>query len=372
MTTKASILVVEDDQHLLEGISTVLELEGYEVHTAENGQQALNWLRAAARPPDLIVSDIMMPVLDGLQLLTEVRREPAWLSIPFIFLTALGEKIDIQRGKRNGVDDYLVKPFDAADLVVAVEARLKRTQALSEAHRSEMSNLKRRILTILNHEFRTPLSLIVAYADMLNTQQAHLLSEDELITFLKGVNSGAVRLRRLIENFITLVELETGDAQRTHEQRKGPLIDIRALLEGACRAAFNGSHSHPYSINVLNTPPPFIADAEYLKFALQQLLENAAKFSPPGQPIDLGVCCDDATISLWVSDRGRGIPETQMGWIWEVFHQIDREVHEDQGAGTGLTIVRRIVELHGGTVTCTSVVNVGTTFTITLPLRPAF
>lgn len=372
MTRKASILVVEDDQHLLEGISAVLKLEGYEVHTAENGQQALNWLHAADRPPDLIVSDIMMPTLDGLQLLTEVRREPAWVSIPFIFLTALGEKIDIQRGKRSGVDDYLVKPFDAADLIVAVEARLKRTQALNEAHHSEMSELKRRILTILNHEFRTPLSLIVAYADMLNSEQMHSLSEDELITFLRGVNSGAARLRRLIENFILLVELETGDAQRTYERRKGPLVDIRALLEGARRAAFEGCHSHPCYINILNTPPPFIADAEYLEFALRQLLENAAKFSPPGQPIELGACCDEATISLWVSDRGRGIPETQLNQIWEVFHQIDREVHEDQGAGTGLTIVRRIAELHGGTVTCASVVEVGTTFTITLPLRPAF
>ncbi|MBE2272036.1 MAG: response regulator, partial [Anaerolinea sp.] len=165
---KGLILVVEDDLNLLEGIQTVLELENYEVISVENGRQALEVLKSTPRTPDLIVSDIMMPYMNGIELLREVRKERAWLKIPFIFLTALSEKPDIHRGKMLGVDDYLTKPFDAEDLIIAVQSRLSRHRALNDLQVGAMRDLKRTILTILNHEFRTPLTFVVAYSDMLN------------------------------------------------------------------------------------------------------------------------------------------------------------------------------------------------------------
>lgn len=112
---RARILVVEDDLNLLEGIQTVLELDHYAVVCAENGVQAVEVLRSTPLP-DLIVSDIMMPQMDGIELLKAVRAVPEWVRIPFIFLTARGERQDIQRGKQLGVDDYLVKPFELAEL----------------------------------------------------------------------------------------------------------------------------------------------------------------------------------------------------------------------------------------------------------------
>src|SRR5262245_37756933 len=104
--SKARILIVEDDANLLDGIRTILELDHYAVVTAENGVQALHVLRTQPTPPELIVSDIMMPQMDGIEFLQQVRKETRWVAIPFIFLTARGEKSDVQRGKRLGVDDY--------------------------------------------------------------------------------------------------------------------------------------------------------------------------------------------------------------------------------------------------------------------------
>ncbi|MEO8394793.1 MAG: response regulator, partial [Chloroflexota bacterium] len=186
---KARILIVEDDLNLLEGIQTVLELDDYSVISVENGKQALAVLRESSVLPDLIVSDIMMPQMDGIQLLREVRKVPLWIKIPFIFLTARSEKSDIQRGKQLGVDDYLVKPFDADDLLIAVESRLNRHKGINALFDEAMSSMKRNILTILNHEFRTPLTFVVAYADMLN-DQTQSLSDEELLAFLRGVNTG--------------------------------------------------------------------------------------------------------------------------------------------------------------------------------------
>lgn len=364
----ASILIVEDDLNLLEGIRTVLELEGYTVQTAENGAQALEVLRHSPTLPELVVSDIMMPHMDGIALLTEVRKEPAWLTIPFIFLTARGEKSDMQRGRQLGVDDYLVKPFDADDLLIAVEARLNRHRTLAAAHHSEMEDLKRRILTILNHEFRTPLTFVVAYADMLNTGETSNLSSEELLTFLRGVNIGAGRLRRLIENFIHLVEMETGDAHQTYQVRRAPISDIVAVLQSAHSAVFQEGVRHSCTFDVADGIPVFVADAEYLRMALVQLLDNAVKFSRPEQPIILGARANSSEIHFWVRDCGRGIPAAEQDHIWDLFYQIDRAFHEDQGTGSGLAIVRGVAELHGGRVECLSEPNAGSTFTMILPL----
>ncbi|NDJ63081.1 MAG: hybrid sensor histidine kinase/response regulator [Chloroflexi bacterium] len=369
--SKARILIVEDELNLLEGVKAVLELNGYDVLASQDGQQALERLHTATPPPDLILSDIMMPNMDGLELLEAVRQQPEWVRIPFIFLTALGERGDIQRGKQLGVDDYLVKPFDADDLLVFVEARLKRQQALNEAGESAFEDLKKRIMTILNHEFRTPLTFVVAYADMLNDPNNQPLSDAEMVTFLKGVGSGAARLRRLVENFIMLVELETGEAHRNYEVRRMPIEDIDTIFCNAIRDVFiEGEVEHQCTRWIEDGLPVFTADSEYLRIALVQLLDNAVKFSPADKPVVLGAKAEDDTIHIWVSDGGRGIPPGHLDAIWESFYQIDRATHEDQGAGSGLPLVRGVVNLHGGRVHVSSEVGKGSTFTLSLPIKP--
>ncbi len=372
---KSRVLVVEDDTHLLEGIRTVLELDGYAVETAENGKQALDLLHSDHPLPELIVSDIMMPLMSGIELLSEVRKQREWVKIPFIFLTARSERSDVQRGKQLGVDDYLIKPFDAPDLLIAVEARIKRQKAINEVASGEMIDLKQRILAILNHEFRTPLTFIVAYADMLNNAQSYSLTNQEILSFLKGVNSGAVRLRRLVENFIQLVEVESGDAGRNYEMRRAPIDRLQTVLDEAAKDSFLDGVQHTLTVEIEPDLPVFIADAIYLKSALVQLLDNAIKFSSPDQPILLTALSDslpDGTpaIRITVQDNGRGITPAERERIWESFYQINRKYYEDQGTGSGLAIVRAIAELHGGAVDLTSALGLGSKFSILLPLRP--
>ena len=366
---KARVLIVEDDLNLLEGIQTVLELDNYSVITVENGQQALEILRDSAVPPDLIVSDIMMPQMDGIQLLREVRKVSAWIKIPFIFLTAKSEPIDIRRDKQLGVDDYLTKPFDAEDLLIAVESRLNRHKMLNAVYDDAMSSLKHNILTILNHEFRTPLTFVVAYADMLN-DETQRLSDEELLAFLRGVNTGALRLRRLIENFIQLVEMETGDAQKAYDLRKAPITDVTELIEGARQEIYNITHfTQPFSIDVDPALAPFTGDTQYLRLALTQLIDNAVKFSEGDQPIIAGAAQYGDEVHLWVRDYGRGISAAEQDHIWETFYQIDRATYEDQGTGSGLAIVDHVTMLHGGHTELESRVNEGSLFRMCIPLN---
>ncbi len=369
---KATLLVVEDDIHLLEGIRTVLELEQYRVVTAENGEQALSVLNSSPVPPDLIVSDIMMPRMDGIQLLNEVRKNQAWLSIPFIFLTARSEKSDVVRGKRLGVDEYLVKPFDADDLLLAIESRLKRSELMQRARTEEISDLKRKILTILNHEFRTPLTFLVAYTDMLSEQQQTTQQQGqgdaETAVFLRGINVGALRLRRLIQNFIYLVEMETGDARRIYEMRKTLISNMMDLLRSAHTTVFSHQPERHCTIWVEDELPPLIGDPEYLTVAIAQLLDNAVKFSKPGASIMLGAQRMGGEVVVWVTDQGRGIEEAEKQRIWDSFYQINREHYEDQGAGSGLAIVRGVIQLHKGRIDLESEFGKGSTFKMFLPI----
>jgi two-component system, sensor histidine kinase and response regulator len=372
---KAKVLVVEDDIHLLEGIRDILELDGYSVLTAENGNHGLEVLNNQTSPPDLIVSDIMMPKMDGIQFLKEVRKESRWLDIPFIFLTAKGEKSDYQKGMRLGVDDYVVKPYDPGDLLVKIQSRLERLRDLRKRHAEVMGNLKKQILTMLNHEFRTPLTFVVAYADMLNEPD---IDQKDVLSYLKGVSDGAERLRNLIENFILLVEIETGDIQNTYSWRKRSVENVNEIFTAAVERVKVFEMSKPRTIEtrVEAGIPVFEGDPEYLTIALCHFLQNAIKFqqseATTPNAIVAGANVRDGKLVLWVKDEGRGIPKMELDSVWQSFYQIDRARNEDQGAGAGLAIVRGIAELHGGTVNVSSEPDKGSTFEMILPLeKPA-
>ncbi len=369
MGDNAKILVVEDDTHLMEGIRDILELNGYEVLTATNGWVGLEVLQKQPAPPDLIVSDIMMPRMDGYDFFNEVRARENWLTIPFIFLTAKGERDDIFRGKSMGAEDYVVKPFDADELLVAVDSRLKRHRELNQRREHEVSSIKHKIMNMLNHEFRTPLTYVVAYADMLR-RDADDLGADDMRLFLRGVNAGANRLRRLVENFILLVELETGEAPRTYEWRRVPFGSYADLLRTIREKYADQAEEKQTTVQiaVADDLPPIEADVEYLTAAVECLVENAIKFTDrPGREVVLHAYQDGDCLCLAVSDQGRGIPSHEIGNIFKPFYQIERERYEDQGAGSGLAIVEKIVGLHGGSVVAESVFGEGSTFTLRIP-----
>lgn len=135
MQTKASILVVDDEPDLLENIVLALDAEGYQVYSAPDGLQALAKLEV--EDIDLILADIAMPNMNGYQLYQKVRENPAWLFVPFIFLTARGLSTDIDYGRELGVDDYIIKPVRVMELFSAVKGRLRRARELKETLRNQ-------------------------------------------------------------------------------------------------------------------------------------------------------------------------------------------------------------------------------------------
>jgi signal transduction histidine kinase len=274
----------------------------------------------------------------------------------------------VRHGKMLGADDYITKPFEEADLLVAVQAKLKRRAQLDAAHSRQVADLKRTILTTLNHEFRTPLTYITTYADMLGDAN---ISTDEFKEFMRGIQAGSDRLRRLVEDFILLVELQTGEAKQTYDRRCARVPDLPRLLSQAVeRVRGRAEPRHVRLLEEWRGPlPPVLADREYLLDAIVRLLDNAIKFSrKEGGAVTLRAAPGGLGVHIEVIDQGSGMPAAQLDKIFDVFYQIDRAKLEQQGSGSGLAIAQSIVHLHGGEISAASEVDSGSTFMIELPI----
>jgi len=368
--TKPLILVVEDDLALLEGIRELLELTEYKVLTAMNGREALDVLEK--QRPDLIVSDIMMPEMDGYQFHEKVSEQPELSAIPFIFLTARGEKADIRRGKEIGVDDYITKPFDDEDLLVGVRAKLSRWESLRKQRDEEVSDLKSKILLTLSHEFRTPLTYIINYSDLLELEGQKVEGED-FQDFMQGIRRGALRLNSLVDDFLILVEIETGEAEDAYRYRRRRIEETDLWLRVIVKPFQTTAKERGLTLitDVPEDLPALVADEVYLSDAIGRLLGNAIKFSTDeSEWVRFSAEAEGDQLVLRVQDKGQGIKEEDLGGLFDVFHQIDRAKREQQGSGSGLAICKGIIAVHGGEVGVESEFGKGSTFWISLPFEP--
>ncbi len=368
------ILVVEDEHNLLYGIRDILEIGGYDAMCALNGVQALEFLHTATRMPNVIISDIGMPDMDGYDLLNSVRQKHEWTEIPFIFLTAKTQHEDQRTGMTAGANDYLPKPFKPVDLLGAIQAQIKHRDRVETARSQHIKRVKHDILIILSHEFRTPLTPVVAYADLINTDPT-LLSGEELALFLSGIRNGAERLRRLVDDLLLLVELETGEAQIAYNYYCHPIVrrELQTMLADVVAHFADRAAAQRLTLTMVEPLPTdlprFAAASDYITAALNRLVDNAIKFSDkPGGQIWLDVQTTPDYVLIEVADQGRGIPETEFESIFESFYQIDRQQNEDQGSGSGLAIVRAVMALHGGWASVASTVGVGSVFTLAFPI----
>jgi len=363
---KKTILVVEDNPTMAEGICDVLEMEGYATICTPNGVEALSRLEES--PVDLILADIMMPLMDGYDFHRKVREHPEWMAIPFVFLTAKGQKEDIRLGKQLGADDYLVKPFDPDDLSVVVKAKLRRVEEVRQAADRELDELKYTILNSLSHEFRTPLTYIQGYTDLLLDSDPS--SEPQIFKdFLQRIQLGSQRIQKLVEDFIFLVSLESGEVAQAIAEG-GLEIDLMPTLRAATLAFQESLVKRNVALHAEwpSGLPRVFAYAPLIADAFSRLLDNAIKFVPnEGAEVWVSVTEADGQVRIAIRDNGIGIPAEEHNRIFDRFHQVNRDIYEQQGVGLGLSIARSIVELHQGIIEVESALGEGSTFTIVLP-----
>jgi DNA-binding response OmpR family regulator/anti-sigma regulatory factor (Ser/Thr protein kinase) len=377
MMTQATILLVEDDKAMLAGIPELLQFGSadydLEVLTAENGKLALEII--ATHTPDLIISDINMPHMNGIEFLEHLRQNAQWLHIPVIFLTAKGKEEDIHLAKMSGVDLYITKPFNSTELLELVKSQLDRTFQLQASRQQTITSLKGDLLQILNHELNTPLTYVTAYSEMLADTLERFDDLSDSYDFLRGIQVGCMRLTRLVTDFIQVIELRTGEAEANYRQNLQFIEDILPVLQEALYKSEqkNLPHSVPIHFIPPNKSLSLLGHHESLVSAFERLFDNAIKFTFSHKGIkgkvDILVSQTDSDeIQVRITDEGVSFPPHVHQQVFELFYQYNRKEFEQQGIGAGLTIAQGLIDLHNGRIQVESTPGTGSIFTVSLPL----
>lgn len=368
-----TVLLVEDDVDMLDGIVDLLESYPSRYQTqvlkASNGREALNIM--AQTTPDVIVSDIMMPEMEGFEFLEQVRQKPEWRHIPFVFLSARGKEGDIRRGRLSEADLYLTKPFSATVLADLVQTQLARSFERQERREQALEQLKKNMMQVLNHEFRTPLTYVTAYYDMLESS----LNGRNYREHLRGIQAGCLRLTMLVGDLVLLVGLRSGSTAEQFQQKATRIDDVNIILQSAIenKQALAKDRRVEIHFEALEAAAAILAEPSLLQIAFERLLDNSIKFSRPlasqTSPIWVQTELINDELHIRFRDEGLGIPPSMHQQIFDLFVQHNRSLMEQQGTGIGLTIVRGLVELHHGRIELTSEEKKGSTFTVILPVH---
>jgi two-component system sensor histidine kinase/response regulator len=356
------ILVIEDDPVIRDAVLDWLQFEGYEAAGAANGRQGVDL--ALRQPPDLIVSDIVMPEMDGYRVLLELRTHPATALVPFIFLTAKAAREDTRYGMELGADDYIVKPFTREELLGAVTSRLRKADTLHQYATHQMEDLRSTLARSLPHELRTPLVSILGYGELLD-MDADSLTPERTREMAQMIVKGGQRLYGLIENYLLYaqIEIEASDPVKLAAYKTASLQEPNTVVASACQQV---AHHHQRQADLMldlnGNGPVHVSEIDLVKIT-REVVDNAFKFSNPQTPVSVMTRNQKNTWYLRVTDRGRGMKPEDVRRIG-AYMQFERAVYEQQGAGLGLVIAKRLVELYEGQMNIESTPGEGTTVSV--------
>jgi len=355
------VLVIEDDEAVRQFIVAGLRMKGYEMTEAVHGRLGVEV--AKAQPPDLILCDIQMPEMDGYETLRALRSHPATATIPFVFLTGAADRSDVRLGMELGADDYLTKPFTLSELQATVAARIQKQSELLKRSEEKLEELRANISLGLPHELLTPLNGILGYAAVL-LEDSNELTRDEILECARSVDASARRLQRLIENFLIYGQIEVvlKTAERAASLRPGQPIETSALV-GTAAMGVASRLGRGADLEMAAVRGMVAMRVEYFSKIVEELTDNAFKFSPSGTQVRVISGEEAGRYRLRIEDAGRGMTAQQVRDIG-AHMQFERRLYEQQGAGLGLVISRRLAELHGGELRVESEPGRGTAVTV--------
>ena len=365
-----TILIVDDLVANTEVLLAALA-DTYDVSVIQDGPTALAAL--ATVKPDLILLDIMMPGMDGYEVCTRLQANPDTRDIPVIFLTALTEDNDEEKGLKLGAVDYITKPFNPA----LVEARVRNHLALRHARievvrqrdQVEVALQKLRkleqqrddLVHMIVHDLRSPLTGLMCYLDLLAPGEA------DATDFEKSLCAAQKTTRELcamVSALLDVSRLETGQM---------PLhcaaSDVGQLTRLALERLGALTHGRRVSVHLPDAPVWAHCDPTITGRILQNLLDNALKFTPPDGCIQITIVPEESCVCLSIADTGPGIPAAYHEKVFQKFGQVAaRKQGQRSSTGLGLTFCKLAVEAQGGRIQLESEPGRGATFHLRLPL----
>ena len=366
---QARILIVDDNADMRGYLARLLS-DRWKVETASDGAAALERIRE--RVPDLVIADVMMPVLDGFGLLRAIRGSESFPKVPVMLLSARAGEEASAEGLRAGADDYVVKPFAARELLARVETRLTQARLHAAERRArelaEQANRARDdFFSMLSHELRTPLQAMLSWTGLMKEGR---LDSSEREHAVELIESNGRALRRLVDDLLDTSRIVTGRL-RIDPRPVASLAQMIGVVVDSFRPAAVAKNltvetALETGVGTVN------GDIELLQQVVWNLLSNAIRFTPPGGRIQLRYARRGDHMELLVRDSGQGIPADALPHLFERYWQGRSTERRSQGLGLGLAIAHRIIVLHNGEITAASEgEGCGATFTVLLPVITA-
>lgn len=357
---KPTVLVVDDQAANLQLVGDLLTgTMGYEVVVASGGQQALR--RMEARLPDLILLDVLMPGLNGIETCQKIKEKPEWQDIPIIFLSAADDKMLIVQALETGGVDYVTKPFSRAELLSRV-----RTHLSLKAARDQLKALaedKDELLGILTHDLKNHLGGMQMSAQLLR-DRADRLPDDNSRRLVDNILHSTTQMLAFVKEF-----LANASAERRH-QIKLQQVDLADAVTLALRQYRVAADRKRLTFSW--TPPPTLVKALAEPVALNQVLENlisnAVKFSPHGRTITLTAQTDSDYAFISVADEGPGFTDEDLTKMFRRYARLSaRPTGGEPSTGLGLSIVKKLTEAMHGKLSVDAAPGGGAVFTVRLP-----
>ena len=358
------ILIVEDTLTIREEIHDVLVMEGYTVFEAENG--SIGFEIALKKHPDLIISDILMPKLNGFEMYKKLQNNKTTKLIPLIFLSAKAEKSDIRAGMNLGAEDYLTKPIDVEDLLNTVKIKIDKKILLAQEiidktttisatlqqQKKELDNYAQ----LISHELKTPLRNISDVLIWIREELAHPISSENSINSIELLEKKVERMELL------LIKLEQYKNISLSSFKKNK-INLNTIAKKVIAKLQVPSH---IKVEIKNKLPTLFADEIMLEKVFEILIQNALDHIDKKKGLILLACETTEEDYLFsIKDNGIGIKTKYHEKIFEMFQTID----SNNSTGVGLSIVKKIISCYNGEVKVESTTNKETVFYFSLPKK---
>jgi two-component system, sensor histidine kinase and response regulator len=333
------ILIVESDLGVQNTLAELLLGNNYKVKTVENGYDG--YKNAISDPPDLIIADIMIPMMDGLEMLRLLKENNSTAGIPFIFLTSKSATIDRRIGMNSGADDYITIPFKPDDLLKAIRVRLEKKENMDR----KFERVFRALSGNIPHELRTPLGSIIGFTNLM-LEDILNLDRKEIVEMLQKIKYSSSKLQKTIEKFIIFSEAEVLNMDRKkHESLLNKKTEVQAFLLGSIISEKMREEDVQFPVEMNNSFAVVSVFEDHFCMMFGELIENAIKFSYNNKPIVINSEDDETSYTLAVRNYGKGLTKEELQNL-DVFSNQDRRHYEQHGNGLGLILVSRLATFY--------------------------
>lgn len=356
MNSSFSLLVVDDNEMNRDLLARRLQRQGYQVAIAEDGYQALT--KIEQQHYDMVLLDIMMPGINGLEVLENLRKSYSSLELPIIMVTAKDQSDDIVGALRLGANDYVTKPLDFQVVLARVQTHLEQCR---------LAGLNDEFLSIASHDLKKPLAIILdIVATIKEESREGSLNPEEISSLLDLISKSGEQMKTIIEDFLDLHAVEGGFLKLA--KTKINLNDLTLEI-----VATNEEYAKRKQIAIKMALEPDLpkvnADPKRILQVIDNFIGNALKFSPPHTQITVSTHHKADSVSLQVSDQGPGLTPDD---LQKIFHKFSRLSNSPTGGekstGLGLSICKQLIDLHNGLIEAKNNPERGASFVFQLSL----